>query len=102
MTPTHWRDQRIMVQSMSRAVPLSNYNVPNGISSFPHSARGGGGGPSLFIPRSTSLVFHPLEMLYGVGSADGTSEFFFIVFLDLVIGLFADYYYVAVSPNYGL
>jgi len=71
MTPTHWRDQRIMVQSMSHSVSLSNFSVPTGISSFPQSARGGGV-PSPFIPRSTSLAFHPLEMLYGVGGPDGT------------------------------
>jgi hypothetical protein len=28
--------------------------------------------PSQYIPRSGSLVFHPTEMLYGVGSPDGT------------------------------
>jgi len=71
ITLTHWRDQRIMVQSVSRSVPLSNFSVPTGTSSFSHSARGGGG-PSPYIPRSTSLVFHPMEMLYGIGGPDGT------------------------------
>jgi hypothetical protein len=28
--------------------------------------------PSQYIPRFGSLVFHPTEMLYGVGSPDGT------------------------------
>jgi regulator-associated protein of mTOR len=30
--------------------------------------------PSPFIPRLSSLVFHPKEMLYGLGQPDGTSE----------------------------
>jgi len=71
MTPTHWRDQRVTVQSTSRSVSLSSFGIPSGISSFPHYARGGGW-PSPYIPRSTSLVFHPMEMLYGVGGPDGT------------------------------
>jgi len=71
LTPTHWRDQRTMVQSLSRSTPLSNFNIPTGLSVFPQAARGGGG-PSPFIPRWTSLVFHPMEMLYGIGGPDGT------------------------------
>ena len=74
MTPTHWRDQRVVVQSISRSAPMSNFSVPLGVSAFPHYARGGGG-PSPYIPRSTSLVFHPVEMLYGVGGPDGTGKF---------------------------
>lgn len=73
LSPTHWRDQRTMIQSVTRPAPLSNFNIPTGISAFPNSARGGGG-PSPYIPRSTSLAFHPMEMLYGVGGPDGTGE----------------------------
>lgn len=54
---------------MARAMPLSNPNVPTGISAFPR------GTPSPFIPRSTSLAFHPMEMLYGVGGPDGTGQY---------------------------
>jgi len=71
ITPTHWRDQRVMVQSTTRSVPLSSFSVPTGIGSVPHYSRSGGG-PSPYIPRGTSLVFHPMEMLYGVGGPDGT------------------------------
>lgn len=70
ITPTHWRDQRVMVQSLSRSVPLSNFSIPTGISSLSLSARGGSA-PSPYIPRSSSLAFHPIEMLYGVGGPDG-------------------------------
>lgn len=73
LTPQHWRDQRTVVQSLSRATPLSNFTVPSGISGLPHCAQGGGG-PSPYIPRLTSLAFHPMEMLYGVGGPDGTGK----------------------------
>jgi len=71
LTPQHWRDQRVTVQSLSRATPLSAFNVPSGINGFPQCAQGGGG-PSPYVPRLTSLAFHPMEMLYGVGGPDGT------------------------------
>lgn len=78
LTPTHWRDQRVTVQSLSRATPLSTFTVPSNIGGFPSNlARGeggssGSGGPSAYVPRMTSLAFHPMEMLYGVGGPDGT------------------------------
>ncbi|KZP15647.1 hypothetical protein FIBSPDRAFT_895647 [Athelia psychrophila] len=71
LTPQHWRDQRVTVQSLSRATALSTFTVPSGISGFPQCAQGGGG-PSPYVPRLTSLAFHPMEMLYGVGGPDGT------------------------------
>jgi regulator-associated protein of mTOR len=94
VTPTHWRDHRITIHSLTSSLspsfsnhsnshhtyaqtplPLSSFNIPTGISSF-SSTSARGGMPSPYIPRSTSMVFHPLEMLFGVGGPDGTGEFF--------------------------
>lgn len=57
------------MQSLTRSIPLSSCNIATGLSM--HPARGP---PSLFIPRSTSLAFHPTEMLYGVGEPDGSGK----------------------------
>ena len=43
-------------------------NVHTGVTSPPRDY------PSPSIPRHGSLVFHPTEMLYGVGGPDGTGE----------------------------
>ena len=56
--------------------PLSTINIPTGLSTFPFR-----GVPSPFIPRHTSLVFHPTEMLYALGGPDGTGKSSFSSFV---------------------
>ena len=66
-----WRTQRVVVRSLVQFddPPLSTTNIPTGLSTFPFR-----GAPSSFIPRHTSLVFHPTEMLYALGGPDGTGK----------------------------
>ncbi|KDQ62866.1 hypothetical protein JAAARDRAFT_188509 [Jaapia argillacea MUCL 33604] len=66
LTATSWRYQRTIVQSLSRSTPLSQFNIPTGLAGPVRSM------PSPFIPRMGSLVFHPTEMLYGIGGPDGS------------------------------
>ena len=56
------------MHSINRPGALSKTNIPTGVTSPPRDY------PSLSIPRHGSLVFHPTEMLYGVGGPDGTGE----------------------------
>ncbi|KAF8899316.1 raptor N-terminal caspase like domain-containing protein [Infundibulicybe gibba] len=66
ITPTNWRSQRIIVQSFDQIPPLSAFNISTGLTMNPVRTL-----PSPFLPRSSSLVFHPTEMLYGIGEPDG-------------------------------
>ncbi|KAF8641036.1 hypothetical protein AX17_000681 [Amanita inopinata Kibby_2008] len=68
VSPTYWRTQRTVIQSLSRLTPLSSFNVSTGLLSAPTSRAL----PSPYIPRTSSIVFHPTEMLYGMGEPDGT------------------------------
>ncbi|KAJ7070515.1 hypothetical protein C8F01DRAFT_382159 [Mycena amicta] len=61
-----WRTQRVTVQPL-RDGSITNITMASGLP-FPPSRTF----PSPFIPRLSSLKFHPLEMLYGVGEPDGT------------------------------
>ncbi|KAF4573505.1 WD repeat RAPTOR family protein [Pleurotus pulmonarius] len=65
VTPVDWKSQRTVVHSFDRE--LSKFNVSTGLNVYPPRPL-----PSAYIPRSTSLVFHPTEMLYGLGEPDGT------------------------------
>lgn len=56
------------MHSINRPGVLSKTNIPTGVTSPPRDY------PSPLIPRHGSLVFHPTEMLYGVGGPDGTGE----------------------------
>ncbi|KAF4612399.1 hypothetical protein D9613_004298 [Agrocybe pediades] len=67
ISPVYWRSQRVVVHSITRQQPLSAFNVPTGLTAPPIR-----GLPSPFIPRLSSLVFHPTEMLYANGGPDGT------------------------------
>ncbi|KAG6812628.1 hypothetical protein H0H92_001711 [Tricholoma furcatifolium] len=67
ITPTHWRTQQTAVHSLARRRVLSEYPIPTGLTLPPSRAL-----PSPFIPRSSSLVFHPTEMLFGLGGPDGS------------------------------
>ncbi|KAI0271448.1 raptor N-terminal caspase like domain-containing protein [Gloeopeniophorella convolvens] len=67
LSPSNWRTQRAVVHSVPRLTALSTVNLSTGLTTSPTR-----GFPSQYIPRSSSLVFHPTEMLYGVGSPDGT------------------------------
>ncbi|KAF7307461.1 Mip1 [Mycena indigotica] len=65
-----WRSQRVTVQSLDMDfVSASTTSVSSGLG-FPPSRTF----PSPFIPRLSSLKFHPLELLYGVGGPDGTAS----------------------------
>ena len=73
----YWRSQRIVVRSLAYTEPpLSTTIIPTGLSNFPFR-----GAPSPFIPRHTSLVFHPTEMLYALGGPDGTGKSTFLLAL---------------------
>ncbi|EAU92443.2 mip1 [Coprinopsis cinerea okayama7 len=67
VSPTQWKAQRVSVHTIDKAIHLSSINAPTGLSAYPIRPM-----PSPYIPRSTSLVFHPTEMLYGVGEPDGS------------------------------
>ncbi|PFH49822.1 hypothetical protein AMATHDRAFT_178237 [Amanita thiersii Skay4041] len=68
VTPTYWRTQRTIIQSLSRLTPLSSFNVSTGLLYAPITRAL----PSPYIPRTSSFVFHPTEMLYCMGEPDGT------------------------------
>lgn len=68
ISSSNWRHIRTTVHPIARdSAALSTVNVPTGLAAMPTR-----GYPSRVIPRSNSLAFHPMEMLYGVGSSDGT------------------------------
>ncbi|TFK24262.1 hypothetical protein FA15DRAFT_619557 [Coprinopsis marcescibilis] len=67
ITPLHWRAQRVSVNVVDKGHNLSSINISTGLSAYPIRPN-----PSNSIPRSSSLVFHPTEMLYGLGEPDGT------------------------------
>ncbi|KAJ3570758.1 hypothetical protein NP233_g4189 [Leucocoprinus birnbaumii] len=67
ITPGNWRAQKIVVNSLDLDDPLSSFQLQTGLSMAPLRTL-----PSPFIPRLSSLAFHPKEMLYGLGQADGT------------------------------
>ncbi|KAJ7082524.1 hypothetical protein C8R43DRAFT_1052351 [Mycena crocata] len=62
-----WKSQRITVQPLKASLAASSFNLFTGLTVQPSR-----GLLSPFIPRSSSLTFHPTEMLYGVGEPDGT------------------------------
>lgn len=66
VTPLNWRTQRVSVHSLTTSNMLSKSNMPTGLPSPPRDF------PSHYLPRHGSLVFHPTEMLYGVGCPDGS------------------------------
>lgn len=68
LTPTNYRGQRITIRSLKNLTssPLSDWSIPTGIAGVPRAL------PSPYIPRYSSLAFHPIELLYGVGLPDGT------------------------------
>jgi hypothetical protein len=70
LSPSNWRTQRAVVHSISRSTNPSTVSMGTGLTTSPT-----GGLPSQFIPRSSSIIFHPTEMLYGVGSLDGTGTY---------------------------
>jgi hypothetical protein len=70
LSSSNWRSQRAVVHSISRSATLSTVNMNTGLTTSPTR-----GFPSQYIPRSSSIVFHPTEMLYGVGSPDGTGTY---------------------------
>ncbi|KAK2464771.1 hypothetical protein APHAL10511_003189 [Amanita phalloides] len=72
VSPLNWRTQKTMIQSINRLTPLSSFNVSSGLLYAPSSRAL----PSPYIPRSSSFVFHPSEMLYGMGEPDGTVRIF--------------------------
>ncbi|KAK0233895.1 raptor N-terminal caspase like domain-containing protein [Armillaria fumosa] len=67
ITPHQWKEQKITVQSIKGQMNPSSVSVPTGHVLQPPRVPA-----SPFSHRLTSLVFHPTEMLYGVGEPDGT------------------------------
>ncbi|TFK56405.1 hypothetical protein OE88DRAFT_12946 [Heliocybe sulcata] len=67
VTNASYRHQRATVQSLNPPTVLSQVDFNTGLTA--PSARNL---PSPFITRPGSLAFHPLEMLYSVGTPDGT------------------------------
>jgi len=67
LSSSNWRTQRAIVHSIPYSINLSTVSMSTSLTTSPTR-----GFPSQYIPRSSSLVFHPTEMLYGVGSPDGT------------------------------
>ncbi|KAG1848524.1 hypothetical protein DFJ58DRAFT_796171 [Suillus subalutaceus] len=66
LTPANFRHQRLTVHSISDPSPLSTLSLPTGLNAYPSRP------PTPYIPRHTSLAFHPMEMLYAVGQPDGS------------------------------
>jgi regulator-associated protein of mTOR len=71
ISPSNWRAQKIVVNSLNRRESLSSFHIQTGLSFAPLKTL-----PSRFIPRLSSLRFHPKEMLCGLGQPDGTSKSF--------------------------
>ena len=69
INPAYWKSQHAFVRSLVQSEPLSAFSFQTGLSTFPIR-----GFPSPFIPRHSSLVFHPTEMLYALGGPDGTGK----------------------------
>lgn len=67
--PGSWRAQKIVINSLNQLEPLSSFHTQTGLGMAPLRSL-----PSPFIPRLSSLCFHPKEMLYGLGQPDGTSK----------------------------
>ena len=70
LSSSSWRSQRAAVHSIPRSANLSTVTMNTGLTTSPTR-----GFPSQYIPRSSSIAFHPTEMLYGVGSPDGTGAY---------------------------
>ncbi|KAJ3774118.1 hypothetical protein FB446DRAFT_492928 [Lentinula raphanica] len=69
ITNTRYRSQRLSFRSLvaEHDEPLSQYNISTGLVTAPVKLN-----PSPYIPRASSFVFHPTEMLCGVGESDGS------------------------------
>ncbi|KAH7107001.1 hypothetical protein BKA62DRAFT_825590 [Auriculariales sp. MPI-PUGE-AT-0066] len=65
ITPSYHRSQTIEVHSISQRQVLSRFTVAGLTHSLSRAA------PRAYSTGTTSLKFHPQEMLYGVGGADG-------------------------------
>jgi hypothetical protein len=79
ISPVYWRSQRIVLHSLKQNTTLSAFNISTGLTTPPTR-----GLPSPFIPRSSSFVFHPTQMIYANGGPDGSgmSGFMFHISID--------------------
>uniref|UniRef100_D8PM15 Raptor N-terminal CASPase-like domain-containing protein n=1 Tax=Schizophyllum commune (strain H4-8 / FGSC 9210) TaxID=578458 RepID=D8PM15_SCHCM len=68
VTPNNWRSQRVLVQNAmdSPDTSLSSFMLPTGLGTSPTRTFS-----TPYMPRWTSLAFHPKEMLYAIGAPDG-------------------------------
>ncbi|KAL1726713.1 hypothetical protein EV714DRAFT_254690 [Schizophyllum commune] len=68
VTPNNWRSQRVLVQNAmdSPDTSLSSFMLPTGLGASPTRTFS-----TPYMPRWTSLAFHPKEMLYAIGAPDG-------------------------------
>ncbi|KAJ3817244.1 hypothetical protein EV361DRAFT_955823 [Lentinula raphanica] len=82
ITNTRYRSQRLSFRSLvaEHDEPLSQYNISTGLVTAPVKLN-----PSPYIPRASSFVFHPTEMLCGVGESDGSNELIRLSFLCLFV-----------------
>lgn len=65
---SNWRTQRTEVQSLATKRALGSLTTGLAIPPPRDST-------TPFTPRTSSLAFHPREMVYAVGSWDGTGAF---------------------------
>src|SRR5258706_14894992 len=68
-----------LLQPPTKSTRLSRISVPSGLQS-PSRAF-----PSAFYAAQSSFIFHPNEMLYGLGLADGT-----VKIMGCILGLRSD------------
>jgi hypothetical protein len=66
----HWKRQRVIIRNQNRLEPLSDLTIDTGLTAPPTKPW-----PSRWAARSSSLVFHPTEMLYALGQPNGAGEF---------------------------
>lgn len=65
ITPMNWRTQRTLVQPIARSEPVTN--IPTTISMSPTRDLS-----SSYTQRTSSLAFHPREMVYASAFLDGS------------------------------
>lgn len=61
-TSAYRKSRRPIVRPPDKPTPLSAFNIFRGLTDRPQTSS---------IPRSSSVVFHPTEMLSGLGGPDG-------------------------------
>ena len=68
LIPSNWKSQRTEVRSLESKRAIGSLTAALTIPPPRESM-------TPFTPKTSSLVFHPREMVYGVGFWDGTGEY---------------------------